>query len=291
MKPETFSRPEFARALFGYRRRDVDVAFAEWRMLLRQLTERGETAEAGLIAAEAAARSALAEAQELRLREGELTRIAIEAQRNADEQLRRAEAQAAELERAAAARAREILASAEEKAASMRLEISRRSNETSAEIDELLRLRETLRSSVHNLTSEVAQALARVEHGDVAASVRPPEPVVPSARPLPAPATDRADLPAASTLFDTQVEVDAGPFPDFAALSTFERALGRVEHVQDVYIRRFADERATIEVTFSRPVDLIAGLTSVIPHAFEVVEARDSTLRLDLVAPLAGVGW
>ena len=125
----------------------------------------------------------------------------------------------------------------------------------------------------------------------MAAPVLPPEPVLSSEGPVPAPSTDRAGLPAATTLFDTQVEVDAGPFPDFAALSTFERALGRVEHVQDVYIRRFADERATIEVTFSHPVDLIAGLASVIPHAFEVLEARDSTLRLDLVAPLAGVGW
>lgn len=272
-------RPQFRRSLVGgYLRRDVDVAFAQWRMLLYQL--RADLARAEDEAA--AARSALADARDelerLRLREHELTQAVVDAQRNARE-----------IERAAEARAREVVAGAEEEAERIRRDARRRVGDATFEIDELLRLRETLAQSVRSIVRDVEQAVARVERGEASP---PPEAVGPAAahaRDLP---TSEAGLPAAVPGEQaSRVEVDAGPFADFASLSSFERALGRIPRVQDVYIRRFADERALIEVTTSGPVALAAALEDVLPHSLEVSDAGAGALRVDVLVPLATGRW
>jgi hypothetical protein len=244
-------------------------------MLLRQLRLAIDAAQERADSLVGDVQTARAEVQELRAREVDLTRMALDAQRTFDEMRRRAEIEALQLERDAETRAREIIAGAqarartittvaEEAAADLRAEIARRTNEASAEVEELLKLRARLRAET---AGSPAVALP----------------------PTPAPTPEVAESGRRGSVFDTFVEVEAGPFVDFAALSAFERALGRGEKVNDVYIRRFAQERATIEVTLSEPAPLLDGLQGVLPNAFDVIEEDPSWLKLEVTTPLAGV--
>jgi hypothetical protein len=74
-------------------------------------------------------------------------------------------------------------------------------------------------------------------------------------------------------MFDGRVELLVGPFDDFASLSAFERALGSLPKIEDVYIRRFADDRATIDVTLQEPASLIEDMTKRLPYRLDVQHA------------------
>ena len=85
-------------------------------------------------------------------------------------------------------------------------------------------------------------------------------------------------------LFETQVELDAGPFPDFASLSTFERSLARLPRVEDVYVRRLADDRVVIELTLSEPTQLVATMRETLPYDIQVQSASRSKLVINVLA-------
>jgi hypothetical protein len=85
-------------------------------------------------------------------------------------------------------------------------------------------------------------------------------------------------------VLEGQVELDAGPFPDFASLSTFERALARLPRVEDVYVRRLADDRAMIEVTLSEPGPLLSMLRESLPYEVEVRNVGESRLVINVFA-------
>jgi hypothetical protein len=147
---------------------------------------------------------------------------------------------------------------------------------------------------------EFESLIGKVERGDRAAFAE-------AAPPAPAPAQVAAVTPAiaetfahaapegeepspvsrghgAEQVFDGRVELDAGPFGDFAALSAFERAVARVPHVSDVYVRRFAEDRAAIEVTLSGPTPLVGGLAAVLPYPVDVRAVSEERISLDVQA-------
>ena len=115
----------------------------------------------------------------------------------------------------------------------------------------------------------------------------------PPPTPLPASPAARisaARVPAArrrwrNPVFETRLELDAGPFSDFAALSAFERALAHLPKVEDVYVRRLADDRALIELTLNKVATLAddAGVAAVRTRGSlgEPVEDRRQRLGSD----------
>jgi hypothetical protein len=80
------------------------------------------------------------------------------------------------------------------------------------------------------------------------------------------------------------VELDVGPFADFAALSAFERSLVHLAKVEDVYVRRLADDRALIELTLSEPAPLLQTMRETLPYSIDVRSANRTRLVVNVTA-------
>lgn len=266
-------KPDFRLRPLGYSRRDVEVAFAEGRMALRHLRAQAADLREQLERLGGELAQTRSELETSRAREAEVQRL-----RAAAEQA------ALAIEDEARSRAREIVAEAEERAALTRGEASLRAEEISGQIDELLRVRDELIGSARAAAQRFAAEVARIERGEVTETAEPAG----AHEAVPQPPRGATDAPGdgEARLFETRVEVDAGPFADFAELSSFERTLARVSKVQDVYIRSFADERAVIELTLVEPAALVEGLRDLLPHGFDVVAETDRSLKLDVVSAL-----
>ena len=361
----------------GYRREDVEAALEELRLALGQLDDDVQSLRARNRELEDELAHARGELESVQGRELELARL-----------MSSALARAAEIEQDAEARAREVLAAAEESALRLRAEASRRVEQSSAQFNELLRVKDKLLDAMRGVLSDFDQAITRIERGErlfpgsgerrepepPAAAERepspafespppePPEAAAPQPRPrpepplaaVPPPATAaagepatgpgarpretesppalapapvpappaapgpaagsgssdapptltpvpppvsqlRQPVPAASgsdtQLFETRVEIEAGPFADFASLSAFERALAHLPKVEDVYVRRLADERALIELTLSEPTELLATMRDALSYAIDVRSTSPARLVLDVrTGTAAGLG-
>jgi transposase-like protein len=107
---------------------------------------------------------------------------------------------------------------------------------------------------------------------------------------LQAPATPNAVDAAEDSgeaLFQGKVEIDVGPFADFAQLTRFEDAIERLHGVEEVRMERFSQSRATLAVRLSGELDLPAELGPVAPFAFRVREVSVGRLALDVGEGLA----
>ena len=89
---------------------------------------------------------------------------------------------------------------------------------------------------------------------------------------------------AEEQIFETRVELDAGPFSDVASLSAFERSLSHLPRVEDVYVSRLAGDRAPIELTLSEPSPLLQAMREKLPYSFEVHSASRAKIVLNVVA-------
>ena len=89
---------------------------------------------------------------------------------------------------------------------------------------------------------------------------------------------------AEEQIFETRVELDAGPFSDFASLSAFERSLSHLPRVEDVYVSRLAGDRAPIQLTLSEPSPLLQAMRETLPYSFEVHSASRAKIVLNVVA-------
>lgn len=139
------------------------------------------------------------------------------------------------------------------------------------QVDELLRLRETLSSTMRAVVRDFEATMGQIDRGDPALSA-PPLPLAPME--VPAEWVNGAAHPgedrSSADMFDGLIEVEAGPFNDFTELSAFERALGSLPKIEDVYIRRFAGDRATIDVTLLEPASLIDVMNDRMPYRLNV---------------------
>jgi hypothetical protein len=278
-------------SLLGYRRTQVEVALAELRLMVRHLQEDATETRERAHQVEDELREARIELDSRRARETEVTQ-AFEA---AQERVR-------EIEAAAEATARALLAEAEEKASRTRAEAHLRTESVSGQIDELLRLRDTLVQTMRGVIRDFDYAVERVEKGE---SVLPAEPT--TSMPLAEavangngnghangngngtgaahPARERG--PEDEQSFAGRVELDAGPFGDFAALSSFERSLSRLGGVEDVYVRRFSGDRALIELTLAHPLALLAEMRDHMPYGLDLQAIEPGRLAVT-VAVAAG---
>jgi hypothetical protein len=242
----------------GYRREDVEVAFTEVRLTLRQLKTELELLHDRNRDLESELSSARNELDSYRAKERVLSQTVESA-------LRRA----AEIEDGAAGRAREIVAQAEERATSIRSEASRRLEDASAHLERLVRLKDHLLHAMRSLAGDLDQGLVLSQRRDPTAG-HDPEPST---------SGDDGDRP-----FEVRVELDAGPFADAVALSAFEQALAQLPEVEDVYVRRLDGDRARIEVMLTEPAPLLAAMRAALPYTIRVRSASRTALVVDVIA-------
>jgi hypothetical protein len=143
-------------------------------------------------------------------------------------------------------------------------------------------LEEALRraAEIEELAHESARQIVAAAE-ERAASVAAPEAGAPAAEPGP------DDWPPQIQVFETRLELDAGPFADSDALSAFERSLAGISCVDDVYVRSLAEGRAAIEVILVEPTRLVPLLRESLPYDLHVRGAAPASLVLDVRQPSA----
>jgi hypothetical protein len=241
------------RALFGYEARDVDLLVASH---LRQLDQ-------------------LAESVDRLWREREALHSELDDVRA---QLAREVERRREAETAATATAARVIAEAEEQASRIRQAAGRRVADEATRIEELLAVRERLLGELRGVLAAYSDLMHAAEANQVPAA---PAGAPPRAVAEPAPEARR---PVERQLYPRLVELDAGPFTDFAELSAFERSLARLPNVEDVHIRNFGDDRAAIELTLSEETPIVHELRRHLPYRVAVTSRADNRLTLDVEA-------
>lgn len=199
--------------------------------------------------------------------------------RRQEQDAERIRTHAEQIEAEARAEASRIVAAAEEQAARIRTDAGRRVADAAGRLEELLRVREQVVGELRGIVDAYGTLLDRIDSGRppaaaaaaAAATAAPPE-AAPAAR-------ERVSGPG--DLFPRHVELEAGPFADFAELSAFERSLSRLPKVEDVYVRRFGDDRAEIELTLAEERPLVHDLTEHLPYRVVVTNGGDR-LRVDV---------
>jgi hypothetical protein len=163
-----------------------------------------------------------------------------------------------------------------------------------AELEQLARQVEDLRGVKAELLAEVRALVSRfAQLADSAEADAPPAArPEPSAertvtRPLPLPPvpleTGNGNGDGDGRVYVDRVDIDAGPFVDFSTLSAFERAVARLPEVDDVYVRRFASDRALIELHLRERSPLVNRLQSAVPGVLQVTAAEEGRISVDVV--------
>jgi hypothetical protein len=186
---------------------------------------------------------------------------------------------AAEGSAIARAHADEIVEEARTDAARIRAAAALEEQQARARVEELLRLQSTLATTIRNVTRDFERAMAGAEEPKPV-----PEPPAPEPIPIPAPTPPPPPPPPAAHSLAHTVELDAGPFRDFASLSAFEDALGTLSKVDEVYVRRFEGDRATIEVTLGEePAALLDEMAARLPYTLSVDRADADRIAVHVV--------
>jgi len=126
-------------------------------------------------------------------------------------------------------------------------------------VTELSKLRDELGARVSEL-AEVARARLGIEEG------RPPV----------------GTEPAQGAVYAGEVEVEVGPFNDFAQLTLFEDAAAGIDGASEIRVKRFSGGRAWVSMNLENPVDLLRELEEKAPFDFVVRDTRRGGLVLDV---------
>jgi uncharacterized protein YigA (DUF484 family) len=93
---------------------------------------------------------------------------------------------------------------------------------------------------------------------------------------------EEAVTPPAAGEYAGEVEVEIGPFRDFAQLTGFEDAAAGVSGASEIRLTRFAERRATLSMRLDDPVELLRELEERAPFEFVVRDTRRDQLVLDI---------
>jgi hypothetical protein len=214
--------------------------------------------------------------------------LAAEAESQAEQIRAEAEQQAAAVRAAAEEDAELFRAGLQQEAEQARQDAELRLAEGNRELAGLLRVKDDLLRDIRRLIKELDQVTTRFERGEEPQLAAVTELPVDLPPPLPAAAVPWPDNDAPGEhLFDKRVEIDVGPIGDLGMLSQFERCLAKLPSVSDVYVRRYAEDRAAIEVTLVRPAALLRAMSQSLPYSFDVESLDGDKVRINVVAPLA----
>ncbi|HVY77079.1 MAG TPA: hypothetical protein VG898_01070 [Solirubrobacterales bacterium] len=87
---------------------------------------------------------------------------------------------------------------------------------------------------------------------------------------------------AAQNLFQGLVKVEIGPLDDFSQLVGFEDAAGQIDATSEISVERFSEGRATLSMRLNEPVELLRELEERSPLEFRVRRSADDNLILDI---------
>jgi hypothetical protein len=83
-------------------------------------------------------------------------------------------------------------------------------------------------------------------------------------------------------LFEGLVRVEIGPLGDFSQLLGFEDAAGKIGATSQISVERFSGGRATLAMRLDEPVELLRELEERAPFEFRVRDTRGDHVILDL---------
>jgi hypothetical protein len=87
---------------------------------------------------------------------------------------------------------------------------------------------------------------------------------------------------AAQNLFQGLVKVEIGPLDDFSQLVGFEDAAGQIDATSEISVERFSEGRATLSMRLDEPVELLRELEQRSPLDFRVRRTAEDNLILDV---------
>jgi hypothetical protein len=258
----------FRRALFGYRRLEVDAALtardtqiAGLEQHYAALSEQNSTLE----------RQGLIQARAIASHEADLSSLSgmvIERERTIRDLTER-------LEEANACHDRSI---ASLDAVSARLEELQAQARGQATRIRMKALREAVE------VGRRAQALAEVEADEAppaTAAEAGPQPIAH----VPANGNGHAQVEPGTSwepgLYEGKVRLEIGPLGDFSQLVGFEDSIGRIG-ATDISVERFSEGRATFSMRLEQPVDLLHELESLSTLDFKVRHTAPDNLILDV---------
>jgi DivIVA protein len=189
----------------------------------------------------------------------------VERERKLQEALKRPVAAAADTNRVALSRAlasvEEIYAQARRQATRMRMKALDDAVQMAERVTELTSLRDELGARIAEL-AEVARTRLRIEAEQVPALEPPAE--------------------SGDATYAGRVEVEVGPFNDFAQLTGFEDAAAGIRGASDIHVKRFSRGRAIVSMNLADPVELLRELEERAPFDFVVRDMRSGGLILDV---------
>ena len=130
-------------------------------------------------------------------------------------------------------------------------------------VTELSKLRDELGARISEL-AEVARARLGIEEED-----------------RPAVGTGPARV-GANGVYAGEVEIEIGPFRDFAQLAGFEDAVAGIRGASRIKVKRFSEGRATVSMSLEGPVELLRALEERTPFDFVVRDTRRNGIVLDV---------
>jgi hypothetical protein len=279
----------FRRALFGYRRPDVDAAIAARDSHLAGLER--HAAEVGERNSALEAQS-LIQARAIASKEADLSSLSgmvIERERTIRDLTERLEEANACHDRSIASldavstRLEELQAQARGQATRIRMKALREAVEVSKRVQAL--------SEAEGGEEEAAAESVGPEAGtgpspDIAAEAAAVEESVADAAPRPTANGNghgRVDPDTSwePGLYEGKVRLEIGPLGDFAQLVGFEDTVGRIG-ATDISVERFSEGRATFSMRLDRPVDLLRELEALSSLDFKVRHTAPDNLILDV---------
>jgi len=256
----------FRRALFGYRKPEVDVALAARDSQISGLEQQATALGEQNAALES---QSLIQARAIATNEADLTSLSgmvIERERTIRDLTERLEEANACHDRSIAsldkvtARLEELQAQARGQATRIRMK--------------------ALREAV-----EVGKRAQRLSEIEDEAEVTPPE-EIPADQVSVSQSTSNGNGHAPDTswtpgLYEGKVRLEIGPLGDFAQLVGFEDAVGKIG-ATDVSVERFSEGRATFSMRLDQPVDLLRELEALAFLDFKVRHTAPDNLILDV---------
>ncbi len=248
--PTVAAMASFKRALFGYRRPDVDAAISSREARIAKLERHAGTVERHAAKLQRQAVEAAALEEEL----ASLSGMVIEREREIRglrEQLREAggryDRNAASLE-AVSARLEEIQAQARGQATRIRMKA----------LDEAVAMSLRAQAMVEAVQADAANGAGPEANGNGHAKVEPRD------------------------VFEGLVRVEIGPLGDFSQLVGFEDAAEQIGATSEISVERFSEGRATLSMRLNEPVELLRELEERSPLEFHVRHTADDSLILDV---------
>lgn len=233
----------FKRALLGYRRAEVDAAFAERGARIAELE--GELPRIGKLQGALDQRDG-----ELR----ELSTMVLERERD-NRELREELRAAQERHDRRIASLQSIAERLEDVQAQARGQATRIRMKALSEAVEVSRRAQELAGKV----SADSEGMAENGNGDGAKSVA-----------------------IAPELFEGNVKLEIGPLDDFSQLVSFEDAAGQIGATSGISVERFSEGRATLALQLAQPTELLRELEERCPMSFAVRHTVGDHVVLDV---------